>query len=318
MRAVKTCMDSTQPPIPAVILAGSDRRRGPVPPGAEDREFLVGYKAAVIRVGGRPLVQELRERMLASGGFSLVLVAGPRRIYERLAPGAVIDTDGDLGRNVRHVFRACRWARHLCIAAGDMLPEVEDIRGALSHWHAAGEPAFWLPIVEIMGALGASRWKPRYGIRPGPGEPPRDYLPGHIGIIDMTRVRTRFLCRLVSMVYRLRNRELEHRRKIIYGLVLGDLLGQDLVNLLHLRAPILTWTVLRTGWRLYSRLRRHALSLQDMEDALGQLLIRRRWRRKGCVRFTPCGFLGLALDFDTREEMAAAGGAWSGGDTGDA
>ncbi|HAK93727.1 MAG TPA: hypothetical protein DCM87_01640 [Planctomycetes bacterium] len=308
----RTVADHDRGAMPAVILAGSDRRPGPVPPGARAHDFLVGYKGAEIEIGGRPLVQLVRERLIESGCFSAVLVAGPMRLYEPIAPGAVIDTDRDLGHNLRCVFAACKRSERLCIASCDIVPEAADVRAAIDLWRTTGGADFWVPLIEVPPDLGASAWKPKYGIKPGPGEPAQQYLPGHLGVLGLRAVRTGFLCKMIALIYRLRNRELEHRRKVIFGLVVGDLLGQDLLNLFRLRLPTMTWTVLKTGWRLYSRLRKGQLSLADMENALTELLIRGRSRRRGAVRFTPCSLASLARDLDTVGEVAEHGGRWQG------
>ncbi len=308
----RSIADHARGAMPAVILAGSDRKPGPVPPGARLHDFLVGYKGAEIKIDGRPLVQIVRERLLASGCFSLVLVAGPARVYEPLAPGAVIDTDKDLGHNLRRVFGACKWAERLCLTSCDILPTIEDIRGAMDLWKTTGCADFWVPMVEAPPQLGASHWKPKYGIKPESDGPARSYLPGHLGVLNLRTVRTGFLCKAIALIYRLRNRELEHRRQVIYGLVVGDLLTQDLLNVLRVRLPTMTWTVLKTGWRLYSRLRKHALRLSDVETALTDLVIRGRYRRRGAVAFCPSHFTSLARDFDTLGEVKEHGGQWVG------
>lgn len=308
----RTVADHDRGAMPAVILAGSDRRPGPVPPGARAHDFLVGYKGAEIEIGGMPLVRLVRERLIESGCFSAVLVAGPKRVYEPIVPGAVIDTDRDLGHNLRRIFAACKWSERLCIASCDIVPEASEVRAAIDLWKESGGADFWVPLIEIPPDLGASAWKPKYGIKPEPGEPARLYLPGHVGVLNLRALRTGFICKMIALIYRLRNRELEHRRKVIFGLVVGDLLGQDLLNIFRLRLPTMTWTVLKTGWRLYSRLRKRQLSLADMENALTELLVRGNRRRRGAVRFSPCNLVSLARDLDTVGEVGEHGGRWRG------
>jgi len=299
--------------LPAVILAGSDRKPGPIPRGAERYAFLVGYKGADIRVGDRPLIQVLRERLLQSGAFSLVLVAGPREIYEPLLPGAVLHTDKDIGRNLARIFRFFRWAERICLVACDILPRVEEIKEAIRLWQEAGQPDFWLPLVEAQNQLGSSSWKPRYGLCPGPGEPAKPFLPGHLGILQLKAVRLRFLCKLATLLYRLRNREQEERRRVLYALVIGDLLAQDLVNLLRFRIPSLTWRTLRRGWQLYSLLRKNRLQIEQLESALRDVVLKQRWRDRATVRLTPCTLWGLAQDLDTLGEVKEVGASWHGG-----
>ena len=299
-------------PIPAVILAGSDRKPVPVPPGAEPGRFLVGYKGADVLVGGRPLIQVLRERLLASGGLSPVLVVGPRRVYEPLVPGAVIDTDRDVGQNLRKVFRTCKWAEYLCVVACDVLPTVEDVREALRLWEEAGRPDVWFPIVEVPEELGPSGWKPRYRMRSGPEAPPQAYLPGHIGILRLKAIRRRFLCKLASMLYRLRNRELEGRRKVLSAFIVGDLLAQDFMNLLHFRLPTMTWRALRQGWKIYSKLKKGAMTIRDFEEAVLQVFVRPLLRKNARVVISPTRLISWAKDFDTLQEVRQAGGVWTG------
>ncbi len=299
-------------PLPSVIMAGSDRKPVPIPGGGEQCTFLVGYKGADVRIDGRPLIQVLRDRMLRSGGFSPVLIAGPRRIYEPLAPGAVIDTDGDLGHNLRRIFRTCRWADRICLTACDVVPTLEEFQEVLGLWHRQENPDIWFPLVEVPEDLGSSGWKPRYGIRPAPGEPPKSFLPGHLAVLRLKALRRRFLCKLASLLYRLRNRELEDRRRVVTGFIVGDLLGQDLMNLLHFRLPTLTWKVLSQGWRIYSRLRKGTITLDDFQYSLRQVVIRTRFRRSSHVVITPTKILSLARDLDTMGEVTEAGGAWVG------
>ena len=299
-------------PLPAVILAGSDRKPGPVPGGGEECRFLVGYKGADVRIHGRPLIQILRERLLESGRFSLVLVAGPKRIYEPLTPGAVIDTDGDLGHNLRRIFRSCKWAERLCLVACDVVPTCEDVERAMDLWEEAERPDVWFPLVEGPEKLGASGWKPKYKIRPTRDAPPKVFLPGHIGILRLKVIRRRFLCKLASTLYRLRNRELEERRRVVTAFIVGDLLGQDLLNLFHFRLPTLTWRVLSQGWRLYSKLRKGALSVDDFAEAVKQVFVRPRFKKTARVVITPTDLVSWARDLDTLGEVTEVGGAWVG------
>ena len=68
-------------PVPAIVLGGSDQRATALPDAGRDKHPLTGYKGAAIRVGGRPLIAVLLDRMRACGRFDPIWVAGPERVY---------------------------------------------------------------------------------------------------------------------------------------------------------------------------------------------------------------------------------------------
>ena len=195
----------TQVQIPIVILAGSDRRSGPVPEGGESLHFFVGYKGAEIQFGGRPLAAWLVDRLRESNSFSSVYLAGPRRVYEGLVGCEIIDTDGAVDRNIFRAEQVVR-ERHgnecrVAFIACDVFPSVEDIaqltRELLSDDapDASGRvpPPAALAIALCTpreSDLGASAWKPRYRVRVTPGEDPVPFYPGHLAIAWPSRLRT--------------------------------------------------------------------------------------------------------------------------------
>jgi hypothetical protein len=73
--------------LPLVILGGSDRRAAALPEAAAGKHPLTGYKGVDVRLGGRPLVEVVAERFLASGAFEPVYVAGPEAVYRACAAG---------------------------------------------------------------------------------------------------------------------------------------------------------------------------------------------------------------------------------------
>ena len=110
----------------------------------------------------------------------------------------------------------------------------------------------------------------------------------------------------------MRNREWEGRRKVLFSFIVGDLLGQDLMNLMHFRLPTLTWKVVSRGYRMYSRLRKGTLTFDDFQFTLRQTFIRARARRSAKVIISPTSFMSLAKDMDTMGEVTDAGAAWVG------
>ncbi len=117
--------------VPIVILAGSDRRPGPVPAGGEGFHFVVGYKGAEIRVDDRPLIAVLVERLRSSGAFSEVWVAGPQSVYADIVDAPIVDTDGTVAENLRraerHVRAQCGSDSRIAFIACDILPSIGEI-----------------------------------------------------------------------------------------------------------------------------------------------------------------------------------------------
>jgi hypothetical protein len=136
-------------------------------------------------------------------------------------------------------------------------------------------------------------------------------LPGHLLIADVEALRLGFAYRLFGIAYGTRNRSINTRRSAMLVGVLGTLLWHDLLHLLSLRVPNLTWTVLRVGWSAASRLRDGRMAVPDLEEALRALFIKYRHRRRHPetrVRMPIVDELDLALDIDTLEEARERGG----------
>jgi len=298
--------------IPIVILAGSDLRRAPVPSQARHLEFVVAYKGAELRPGGRPLISHLVERVRASAGFGPVYVAGPRRIYEPLVDCPVIDTDGHLGENILAAVDCVRGhhgaASPLGLLACDVLPRPSEI-AAMARLLTGGEgtlPALAVALIRAPQDLGVSQWKPRYRLRPHAGAEPVAFLPGHLGIIWPMHLRLGLVSRLLRLAYRERNRDYLRRRRGLVARILGTLLARDLLNLLRLQPPTLTYTVLRHGLGTFGAWRRGKLTLEGFAYGLGKVMVRRRYLHEhgpGCVRVVTSGLLSFATDLDTREEF---------------
>ena len=329
--------------VPVVILAGSDRRPGPVPAGGEGFHFVVGYKGAEIRVGDRPLIAVLIERLRASGAFAEVWVAGPKNVYEGLVDAPIVDTDGTVGENLRRAERHVRSLRgsdaRIAFIACDILPSVEEIAELTAQLKivmrpptpdAKASPALAISLCSVDASseatdddeavarrLGSSVWKPRYSIRPTAGAEPIPFLPGHLAIAWPARLRTGLFYRLLRLAYQERNRDLDHRKRTIVLRVLSALLWRDLRNLLRLEWPLLTYTVLRRGLGAFFRWRRGEWDVPGLEKASAGVCVRRRTARAcpgNAVRIVLTSHLSFAKDLDTREEIAELNNAATDGE----
>jgi MobA-like NTP transferase domain len=304
-------------PVPAVILGGSDRRITDLPEQGRDKHPLAGFKGARIRVGQRSLVEVLVERLRASGAFDPLFVVGPAAVYARLLPGPmVIDADGSFGANIRAGIEAlgarCP-GRVIAFFTCDILPEPERLRRLMDRFVSDGPFDLWFPLVRApdrSAELGASAWKPAYRIRVGPAEPPTAVLPGHLAIVDPAALRLAFLYRLLDAGYRTRNRPIDRRRGAMLRGVLAELVAEDFVRLLRLRAPTVTWTMLRVGLPAVRMLRDGVITLGDLERVLRTTFVRGRHRRLHPgrrVHLPIVDELFLARDIDTVEEARELG-----------
>lgn len=297
--------------VPLLVLAGSDRRYGTLPRGA-DVEPLVGAKALEITIAGRPLIDHAVERLRATGAFEPIFIAGPREKYgERRGDATVIDTDASVGENMRvaidHVETRFPGST-VGIATCDILPTPADLAEAVEAWRAAGPRPFWFPAVlapiEPEG-LGASSWKPRYRVAPTPGAEPRALLPAHLLFVIPSALRTPLLYTCFQVAYRGRNRSVAYRLAVMVGRVVGGLLWQDLRRLARLQPPDVTVTCLANGIALGRRLAAGTASVPEVERWLSRIFVRRAWHlaHPGVYgKLTLMKGLSLAKDIDTREE----------------
>ncbi|MEW6742459.1 MAG: hypothetical protein AB1486_06845 [Planctomycetota bacterium] len=307
--------------IPIVILAGSDRRPAAVPRGAESYHFLVGYKGARVHLQGQPLVRLLEQRLRQSAILGDVYLAGPRAVFEGLVDCAIIDTDRDIGRNIRATVDYLR-ERHgpetpIAFIASDILPETQEIDALVRDLMVPPAPSVGPPLpaqipffawamVHPEGALGASSWKPQYGIRPARDQPPLPFLPAHLAIIRPRYLRMRLLYRILQLAYEVRNRDFGHRRRVILTKLLWMLVRRDVANLFSLRAPTLTTTVLRHGLATISRWRKGVLDIEGLARGIAAVIVSRRLYRScgaAAVRILVTPYLSFAKDLDTREEV---------------
>lgn len=309
---------SPHPPpaaLPVAILGGSDLVASQLPPAGAGQHPLAAYKGAEILVDGRPLAALLAERLRACPEVGEVWVVGPARVYGPLGfADAIVDTDLDLGGNLRATvdfFRARRAAGPLAFLACDVLPTVDELRAVFARWRAeADASAVWFPLVRVPAdpqQLAAFAWKPEYRLREREGAAPTWILPGHLMIADPRAMRMRMLYGVLQAAYRTRNRPIEKRRGPMARAVLAQLLWSDLLHLLALRAPTLTWTVLTRGLRMARLLRAGDVTVAELERLGGDICLKTRYRRahpRRGARLPLVDALGLAEDVDTEEEAA--------------
>jgi hypothetical protein len=308
----------TEREIPLVILGGSDRRAGRLPPAGADKHPLAGYKGAELRFAGRPLVSLVLERARASGAFGPAWVAGPARVYGgMIGDAALVDTDSTFAGNIRAAIAAVRAARPaspIAFLTCDVLPPPAVLARLMGSYAETAPSDFWFPMVvvpETPAGLGASAWKPAYPLTPaGAGRPVR-VLPGHLVVIDPEALRLAFMYRLFDVGYGTRNRPIAARRRAMLRALVGGLLLADLGRLARLRPPDVTVTVLGAGLRAAARLRRGALTIPELERALRLMFVRREHRLAHPERRVVIPLvdeLSLATDIDTVEEARALGG----------
>lgn len=304
--------------IPIIVLGGSDRRTAELPDSGRDKHPISGCKGADILIDGRPMVESVVRRLDACGCFGPVYLAGPSQAYRHVRTTArLIDTDGTFGQNIRASLEAVR-ADHPGSPVGfitcDILPEVATLRGLMETYWRHAPCDLWFPLVrapEDISALGEFAWKPVYRIVPREGEPPVRILPGHWVIVDPEALRLDFLYRLFQIGYRTRNRPINRRRAVMVRGLLLELLHQDLLHVLGLRLPTLTWTVLGSGISAAAALRDGRITRARLEDAMRRIFVKARHRKRYPERRILVPLvegLSLALDVDTEEEARQIGG----------
>jgi len=294
--------------IPVAILAGSDREAAPPPAEQRDLHPLASFKAARVLARGRPLIHELVARLGAARGFGPIVVAGPARVYEPLGLDAeLLDTDGTVGSNLRRAIEHHQAGANgpLAILACDVLPTSGELGELRERYERESRSALWLPLVKAPddpAELGPFAWKPTYLLRPAPDAEPVRVLPGHLAIFHPEMLRLELLYQLVDLAYRTRNRSIAYKRSVMVSSILGSLLWNDFVELLHLSAPTRTATVLTSGLRLARRLTATELSIPELEHLLGRIFLRTDRTLPGGLRTPVVECLALAEDVDMEEE----------------
>lgn len=298
--------------IPLIVLAGSDRQASKLPPEAAGKHALGGFKGMDVRIRGQTLIETLVERLGELRRFGPVYVAGPRAAYAGADFGEArwVETDGSIGANVRRAIERVRLdggGGRSAFVACDVLPTAEELRELERRYDETPGDSVWYPLIRVpeeRSALHSFGWKPRYGIRVDESGSPTSVLPGHWIVVNTDAIRMRFLFRILDLAYRTRNRSIRLRKRVMTVRVLSSLLYQDLLHVLRLRMPNLTWTVLRNGLEFARRLRERDMSVRHAEELIGGLLLKSDVRRsgRGRVRFPLLDCLGLAKDVDTEEE----------------
>lgn len=298
--------------IPTIILGGSDRRAVELPPAGVGKHALAGYKGLDIHVGGKPLIEVLIRRLRSCPELDPIMVAGPAQVYGGMDPSVVtIDTDSTFGQNIRaaiDVFMKQNEGGMVAFTACDILPDPAELRAQLDDLRGQGECDLWFPLIREPAdpaKLGASAWKPDYRIVPEPGAPAVNVLPGHLMIADPRALRLGLIYKLMEIAYRTRNRPISVRRTSMATRVLLSLLYHDLLHILRLRVPNLTYTVLVHGLEAARKLKAGNLLRGELETAVGKIVVKSRHRRRfpeRGVRLPILDGLSLAKDIDTVEE----------------
>ena len=298
--------------IPIVILAGSDSEPAQLPLSGAGKHPLRGPKALQIILGGQPLIDLLIERLREVDAFGPVFVAGPHLAYGTRRGGVeVIDTDGSFGENLRAAVEAVRErcpGRPIAFTACDILPAPEEMDELLVDYHTHRPLDFWFPVIlapRQRELLGASAWKPQYGIVPNGGGPARPVLPGHLVIVDPDALRLGFIYRSFELAYRSRNRSLVYRFFFVVAHLLMHLLGKDLRQLLRLRPPVVTVSAVYQAMVIVAKERGRTMTTEELARRFRAIYVRSEHRRRHPERrgrLPLMAALSLAKDMDTQEE----------------
>ena len=303
---------------PLVVLAGSDPQPVELTEAGRGLNPISGYKGVILLADGQPLVRCLLERLAVSNRFSELYIAGPAQIYSRLTQGAsLIECDGRIESNLRAAFHAVR-ENHpygpIAFITCDVLPDARVIGEAMDRYAEAAPCDVFCPLVELpnlVGALGASAWKPRYRVRAEARAAPQDILPGHLIIVDPDALRLNFVLQLVRLSYRTRNRPLGERHWTLRRGLLGHALWEDLRLLLTLRVPELTAALIADGAAVAMGLRSGNMTTEQIARAVRQVVVsyhhRRRYPQRRVHLPILTEALSLACDIDTEEEALEAG-----------
>jgi hypothetical protein len=301
--------------LPLVILGGSDRRAATLPEAAAGKHPLTGYKGVDVRLGGRPLIEVVADRFLASGAFSPVYVAGPEPVYRGLAPGAaLISTDGSFGRNVKVAMdrmRAAHPGARIAFTTCDIVPDPADLVVVTERLAADAPADAWFPLIPVRGGaagLGASAWKPSYQVRVGDGS--QRVLPGHLVVVRPDAIRWDFFDRLLDEGYGTRNRGVLIRRTLMIRRLLGALVRSEVRSVAAGVVPTLTAALFRIALWGARGLAAGTLSQEDLERLTDPLFVdpaHRRAHPEGRFRLPIVDAPSLALDIDTEEEAEERG-----------
>ena len=294
--------------IPVTILGGSDRAPGHLPEHGARLHALSGYKGVDVRIGRRPLIEVLVERVREARSFGPINVVGPARIYRKCDLNCeLLDLDGTVGQNLRGAIEQHidRHSGPLAVLACDVLPTVAELSRLRDEYQAAAPCALWFPFIPVPDdpqALGAFAWKPVYRLRPSAEAEAVRILPGHLCIFDPRQIRLALLYRLLDLTYRTKNRSIRHRRSVMLRATLFGFVAEDLGGLFKLRAPTRTWRFIGSGLRLARELRAGRLELGELERLIGRIFLKTPQPAGRGIRYPLIDVLSLAEDIDTEEE----------------
>jgi hypothetical protein len=298
--------------IALIVLAGSDAKPAQLPESGADKHPVSGPKGMAIQLGGMPLIDQLLVRLKQAVVFDPIFIAGPVGAYGESRQGVeVIDTDGSFGENIETAVAVVRQrcpGMPLAVTTCDILPDPDEMQTMLADYTAHEPLDFWFPMILAPAdrkELGASAWKPQYRIAPSPGAAPLSILPGHLVIVDPESIRLGFINRSFELAYRSRNRPLLYRSFFIVGHLLLYLLGKDLRQILNLRVPAVTLTVIYQSIVMSHKLRRGTMTPDELARRFRMMFGRSRHRRLYPNRYGRLPLIDaitFAKDMDTQEE----------------
>ncbi len=310
-----------KPPIPLVILGGSDTAPGPRPASPETSgeatgpRPLTGCKGVDVRINGRCLADLLIERLRGLGAFDPICVAGPAAAYRVLEqPVTLIDTDAGFGKNIE---AGITWvqeefgSRPMAIATCDIVPDAAELEAVWQDWLDSQPTDLWFPIIEAphdRDELGASAWKPRYRVLPEDGGELVPVLPSHLTVFDPAGLRLGFLYKLMDVAYRTRNRSITYRRATLFRELAWNIFLDDLRKLATFQVPGLFLDIVVSGSRAAGQLRDQTITRAGLENALRRMFVTRAHRKAypdRRIRLPILPGLSLARDIDTHEEAEA-------------
>jgi hypothetical protein len=272
---------------------------------------LAGLKGFDIRLGDRPIIDLLLDRLRAAEAFDPIYLAGPTSVYGESHQGArVIDTDGTFGENITASIKEVTKEHpsgSLAFITCDVLPDLEELRRLLGDYQEHSPLTFWFALILAPAdpeRLGASSWKPQYRIRQEGSQQASRILPGHLVIMEPSRFRLDVATRAVELSYESRNRPIAYRLFYIASRIILFLLSLDLKRLFRLRPPTLTVSLLSNAVLLAWKLRQGTITNTELAERLRRIFVKRNRKRPDRCRVALMDAMTLARDIDTEEEAA--------------
>lgn len=298
--------------IPITILGGSDHRPGPLPEGEKHLHSIGTCKGVDVKIGSKSLVEHLVDSFNQSGKFGPISIAGPLQVYQPLQLDVtIVDTDGSVGENLEEAIKSHTDtygpSTPMAVATYDIVLQPSDLVYLGEKYALEGNTAFWMPLVskpDDKTKLGAFEWKPTYQLKECNDSQPIDILPGHLAIFTPESIDWPLLFRLLNFAYESRNHNITERKRHLVKNVIRDLVKTDFRQIRSRRLPHYTFSILKNGLRLASKLRHRQIVLEELQSIIGAMFLRRDISNPGTVRFPLVNILALAEDVDTEEEAA--------------